>query len=77
MHQAVMANIAAQDFFIACAAVSDYRVKNIEKNKIKKSNQNLILELIPTEDILKDVCQLTQKPICIGYCLVHCFSTCC
>ncbi|CAC9554194.1 Phosphopantothenoylcysteine decarboxylase (EC 4.1.1.36) / Phosphopantothenoylcysteine synthetase (EC 6.3.2.5) [uncultured Gammaproteobacteria bacterium] len=67
MHQAVMANIAAQDFFIACAAVSDYRVKNIEKNKIKKSNQNLILELIPTEDILKDVCQLTQKPICIGF----------
>jgi phosphopantothenoylcysteine decarboxylase/phosphopantothenate--cysteine ligase len=52
MHQAVMANIAAQDFFIACAAVSDYRVKNIEKNKIKKSNQNLILELIPTEDCL-------------------------
>ncbi|CAC9560176.1 Phosphopantothenoylcysteine decarboxylase (EC 4.1.1.36) / Phosphopantothenoylcysteine synthetase (EC 6.3.2.5) [uncultured Gammaproteobacteria bacterium] len=67
MHQAVMANIAAQDFFIACAAVSDYRVKNIEKNKIKKSNQNLILELIPTADILKDVCQLTQKPICIGF----------
>ncbi|CAB9542298.1 Phosphopantothenoylcysteine decarboxylase (EC / Phosphopantothenoylcysteine synthetase (EC [Bathymodiolus brooksi thiotrophic gill symbiont] len=67
MHQTVMANIAAQDFFIACAAVSDYRVKNIEKNKIKKSNQNLILELIPTADILKDVCQLTQKPICIGF----------
>jgi phosphopantothenoylcysteine decarboxylase/phosphopantothenate--cysteine ligase len=67
MHQAVMANIAAQDFFIACAAVSDYCVKNIEKNKIKKSNQNLILELIPTADILKDVCQLTQKPICIGF----------
>jgi phosphopantothenoylcysteine decarboxylase/phosphopantothenate--cysteine ligase len=67
MHQAVMANIVAQDFFIACAAVSDYRVKNIEKNKIKKSNQNLILELIPTADILKDVCQLTQKPICIGF----------
>lgn len=67
MHQAVMANIATQDFFIACAAVSDYRVKNVEKNKIKKSNQALILELIPTADILKDVCQLTHKPICIGF----------
>ena len=67
MHQAVMVNIAKQDFFIACAAVSDYRVKNIKKNKIKKSNQSLILELIPTADILKDVCQLPQKPICIGF----------
>lgn len=67
MYQAVMSNIAKQDIFIACAAVSDYRVKNIEKNKIKKSNQNLTLELIPTADILKDVCQLTQKPICIGF----------
>ena len=67
MYQAVMANIATQDFFIACAAVSDYRVKNVEKNKIKKSNQALILELIPTADILKDVCQLTHKPICIGF----------
>jgi len=38
MHQAVMENIKDQDVFIACAAVSDYRVKNIEKNKIKKEN---------------------------------------
>lgn len=33
MHQAVMENIKDQDVFIACAAVSDYRVKNIEKIK--------------------------------------------
>ncbi len=40
MYQSVMDNIAGQDIFIACAAVSDYSMKNIEKNKIKKTEQN-------------------------------------
>ncbi len=67
MHKAVMENIHKQDIFISCAAVSDYRVKNIEKNKIKKENKGLTLELIPNKDILSDVCQLEKKPICIGF----------
>jgi phosphopantothenoylcysteine decarboxylase/phosphopantothenate--cysteine ligase len=67
MYQAVMSNIDDQDIFIACAAVSDYSIKNIEKNKLKKNDQSITLELIPTKDILKDVCQLSQKPICIGF----------
>jgi len=67
MYQAVMDNINDQDIFIACAAVSDYSIKNIEKNKIKKNDQSITLELIPTKDILKDVCQLSKKPICIGF----------
>ncbi|SFV86320.1 Phosphopantothenoylcysteine decarboxylase / Phosphopantothenoylcysteine synthetase [hydrothermal vent metagenome] len=67
MHQSVMANIAKQDIFIGCAAVSDYCVKNSEKHKIKKSEKNLILELTPTKDILKEVCQLSTKPLCIGF----------
>lgn len=67
MHQKVMENIADQDIFIACAAVSDYSIKNPEKNKIKKSGKNLTLTLLPTKDILKDVCALSTKPICIGF----------
>lgn len=67
MHTQVMANIAIQDIFIACAAVSDYAPKNIAKHKIKKTQSNLKLELCPSPDILKQVCQLTQKPICIGF----------
>ncbi|MDC9714291.1 MAG: bifunctional phosphopantothenoylcysteine decarboxylase/phosphopantothenate--cysteine ligase CoaBC [Gammaproteobacteria bacterium] len=67
MYQAVMDNIAEQDIFIACAAVSDYSIQNIKKDKIKKSEKNLILELSPTQDILKSVCQLTKKPLCIGF----------
>ena len=67
MHQSVMDNIAKQDVFIACAAVSDYSVKNPENHKIKKSDQVLTIELAPTKDILKEVCQLDKKPICIGF----------
>lgn len=67
MYQVVMDNINHQDIFIACAAVSDFSVKNIASNKIKKDGNNLILELIPNKDILKDVCQLEKKPFCIGF----------
>jgi phosphopantothenoylcysteine decarboxylase/phosphopantothenate--cysteine ligase len=67
MYQAVMDNIDTQDVFIACAAVSDYSVKKPAKNKIKKTSDNLTLTLIPTKDILKSVCQLSKKPICIGF----------
>jgi len=67
MYQSVMHNITKQDIFIACAAVSDYYIKNTAKNKIKKSNETLILTLTPTKDILKEVSQLTQKPLCIGF----------
>ena len=67
MHQSVMENINGQAIFIACAAVSDYSIKNPKNHKIKKSDQALTIELTPTKDILKDVCQLPQKPICIGF----------
>lgn len=67
MHQSVMDNIAKQDVFIACAAVSDYSVKNPVNHKIKKSDQVLTIELTPTKDILKEVCQLDKKPVCIGF----------
>lgn len=67
MYDVVMTHIAEQDIFIACAAVSDYSVKNIAKNKIKKSEKKLTLELTPTKDILKAVCCMPQKPLCVGF----------
>jgi len=45
---------ADADIFIGCAAVCDYKVKEYNPQKIKKSD-SLILELIPTPDILKTV----------------------
>jgi phosphopantothenoylcysteine decarboxylase/phosphopantothenate--cysteine ligase len=67
MYTKVMDNIAGQNIFIACAAVSDFSVKNVNNQKIKKDGGNLILELVPNKDILADVCKLKAKPICMGF----------
>ena len=67
MYEAVMKRIKSQDLFISCAAVADFRPKNISNNKIKKSNSSVTIELIENKDILASVCQLNKKPICIGF----------
>ena len=67
MYQAVMKRIESQDLFISCAAVADFRTKKVSKNKIKKNNQSMSIELIENRDILASVCQLNKKPICIGF----------
>jgi phosphopantothenoylcysteine decarboxylase/phosphopantothenate--cysteine ligase len=67
MHEAVMVNIHDQDLFISCAAVADYRPKKVSPNKIKKDSKKQTIELIANKDILSDVCQLKDKPICIGF----------
>jgi len=67
MYEAVMANIHDQDLFISCAAVADYRPTKVNPNKIKKDSNKQTIELVANKDILSDVCQLKDKPICIGF----------
>jgi len=67
MHEAVIANIHDQDLFISCAAVADYRPTKVNPNKIKKTSNQKTIELVANKDILSDVCQLKDKPICIGF----------
>ena len=44
---------AGCDLFIAVAAVADYRPKEISAQKQKKKGGDVVLELVPTVDILK------------------------
>ncbi|MDO8333365.1 MAG: bifunctional phosphopantothenoylcysteine decarboxylase/phosphopantothenate--cysteine ligase CoaBC [Nitrosomonas sp.] len=67
MLNAVQAEIAYKDIFISVAAVADYRVANISQQKLKKSDQNLSLELIPNQDILMTVSNLPTPPFCVGF----------
>lgn len=52
MFEAVAKEIGSADVAIFCAAVADYRPKEIDSEKIKKSGETLTLELVKTRDIL-------------------------
>ncbi|MBT3205946.1 MAG: bifunctional phosphopantothenoylcysteine decarboxylase/phosphopantothenate--cysteine ligase CoaBC [Gammaproteobacteria bacterium] len=67
MYQQVMENINEQDIFIATAAVADYRMESIAAEKIKKSDDEMNLKLVKTEDILASVAALVNKPFCVGF----------
>jgi phosphopantothenoylcysteine decarboxylase/phosphopantothenate--cysteine ligase len=67
MLQAVNAEIAATDVFVAVAAVADYRAKHSSAQKIKKNDRPLTLELEPTVDILASVSTRPAPPFCVGF----------
>lgn len=52
MYKAVDSYFEDTDIFISCAAVADYRPKEYQNKKIKKSDDNLIIELVRNPDIL-------------------------
>ncbi len=69
MFDAVKKNLAKKNVFIGCAAVSDFRLKKISKQKIKKTaTKNLTLELEKNPDILEFVGTSKQRPaLVIGF----------
>jgi phosphopantothenoylcysteine decarboxylase/phosphopantothenate--cysteine ligase len=56
MHQAVLAATAAADVVVMAAAVADYRPAVIADRKLKKTGGPMSLELVPTPDILTELC---------------------
>lgn len=68
MHEAVMAQIAGQDIFIAVAAVADWRVANASAHKIKKdAKERPALAFEENPDILASVARLSPGPYCVGF----------
>lgn len=67
MQKAIENEIEKQDIFISVAAVSDYTVANASVQKIKRGKQSLMLELLPTTDILTTICTRSLRPFCIGF----------
>lgn len=67
MYASVMQNIEGTDVFIGVAAVSDYKIKKTSKQKIKKNQAELHLELVKNPDILQTVAALKNKPFCVGF----------
>ncbi len=69
MFDAVHANLAGVDLFIAVAAVADWRVANSSSSKLKKTTDQSLPELKFAEnpDILASVAQSSRAPYCVGF----------
>ena len=67
MLDAVMHQVADADIFIACAAVADYRPRQVMARKLKKHDEQLTLELQRGPDILAAVAGLPQAPFTLGF----------
>ncbi len=63
----VKAHLPECDIFIGVAAVADYRPAAAVEHKIKKSDQPMTVELVPTTDILAHVAALPDAPFCVGF----------
>ena len=57
------------DIAIASAAVSDYRIKEVFDNKIKKTEDTLTLELVKNPDILYELGKRKKDQILVGFAL--------
>jgi phosphopantothenoylcysteine decarboxylase/phosphopantothenate--cysteine ligase len=67
MYDAVMQQASQSDIFIACAAVTDYRVDQAAEHKIKKTAGEMSLQLVQNADILAAVSALEKRPFCVGF----------
>lgn len=69
MFAAVKKNLAKTHVFIGCAAVADFKMKEISTTKIKKSGrEKLTLELVKNPDILEFVGTTKSRPkLVIGF----------
>ncbi|MGH8653917.1 MAG: bifunctional phosphopantothenoylcysteine decarboxylase/phosphopantothenate--cysteine ligase CoaBC [Gammaproteobacteria bacterium] len=67
MYRAVMEKAGFHDIYVGAAAVADYSPLDAGGRKIKKNENNLILALKPTQDILASVAALNPGPFTVGF----------
>jgi phosphopantothenoylcysteine decarboxylase / phosphopantothenate---cysteine ligase len=60
MYDAVHRHVGDCDVLVMCAAVADYKPVRVSAQKIKKRDETLSLELIPTRDVLASLPQDRQ-----------------
>ncbi len=67
MFNAVEQHVEESDIFVACAAVADYRPVIIADQKIKKSEEELQINLVRNRDILAAVAARKAPPFTVGF----------
>jgi len=67
MREQVLRHLPVTSIVIKAAAVSDFRPNTTSEQKIKKDGQPLVLELVPSPDILKEVGARKEGRILVGF----------
>ena len=69
MKNAILHYFDDSDVLIMAAAVADYKPKVVSDVKIKKKNAKLSLELVKTDDILKEIVKNKKQQFVVGFAL--------
>jgi phosphopantothenoylcysteine decarboxylase/phosphopantothenate--cysteine ligase len=67
MVDAAMGCVGGMDIYIGAAAISDYRPKKAAVQKIKKSADTFVLEMIKSPDLLATIAALDNGPFTCGF----------
>lgn len=67
MYREALAQCQDADVFIGVAAVADYRPVEAQKQKIKKDQQRMTIELVKNPDILAAVASISEGPYTVGF----------
>ena len=67
MYEAVLENLDENDVVIKSAAVADYKPKNYSNKKIKKSDDDLVIELDRIKDIAQEIGKIKNNKILVGF----------
>jgi phosphopantothenoylcysteine decarboxylase / phosphopantothenate---cysteine ligase len=67
MHKAVLDHLDEASIIVKAAAVADYHLSNVPKQKVKKTAMRLSLELDPTLDILAELGRRKKDQLLIGF----------
>jgi phosphopantothenoylcysteine decarboxylase/phosphopantothenate--cysteine ligase len=68
MEQAVLSAAASADVVVMAAAVADYRPAVVAGQKLKKTGEPMLLELVPTSDILAELCTRRREgQVIVGF----------
>jgi len=67
MHDAVMEHLSEAGIIVKSAAVADYHLSQVPRNKIKKTAMRMSIDLDPTPDILAELGQKKGDRLLIGF----------
>lgn len=69
MLKSVLSHAKSANIFISCAAICDYKIKEVSMNKIKKTTDNDVtsLVLVANPDIIKETKKQYKNLLCIGF----------